>query len=54
MIANISNLINPFMPSSSIKIKEILNIKENTFNEIIIKGDIKLNDVSLLFNKIEN
>lgn len=53
MIANLSNLIYPFMPNASAKIKEILNLDEYKWEEISIKGDIKINNLSLLFNRFE-
>ncbi len=53
MIANISNLINPFMKESSQKIKDMLNIKEHSFKEILIDEDINVNEVPLLFERID-
>lgn len=54
MIANISNLLNPFIPETANKIKDLLSLNEASWNEITLKGDIKLNDIGLLFNRIEN
>lgn len=53
MMANISNLIEPFMPNTSNKIKSILNIKNSKWEEIKISGDIVIGDLPLLFQRIE-
>ncbi|MEG2600348.1 MAG: methionine--tRNA ligase [Bacilli bacterium] len=54
MIANISNLINPFMPNTSEKIKGFLGLVPFKYEEIILNGDYKINDLSLLFTRLEN
>ena len=48
MIANIANLINPFMPDTSRKIKEMLSLKSYSWMEEVINGDILINDLKLL------
>ena len=53
MIANISNLLMPFIPNGCKKIKELFEM-ETSYDEITIKGDIKLNDIGLLYERIEN
>ena len=53
MIANISNLIAPIMPNGSLKIKKMLNLNEFKFEEVMIKGDIKLNNVEILYNRLD-
>lgn len=53
MISNIANMINPFMPETSKKIKEMLSLKEYEWNEEVISGNIKINDLKLLFERIE-
>lgn len=53
MIANISNLINPFMPEASLRIKKLFTMKEVSWEEITLAGDIKLNDIGLLFERID-
>lgn len=53
IIANISNLIAPFMPNTSLKIKKILSLPEFTWQPITLKGDIKINELELLFNRID-
>lgn len=53
MMANLSNLLNPFIPTSTNKIKEILNLDEFKWEECKINGDIKINELSLLFDRID-
>ncbi len=53
MMANIANLIEPFMPDTSNKLCEILKTSNKTFEEITISGDILINELPLLFNRIE-
>ena len=53
MIANIANLIAPIMPNGSLKIKKMLNLGEFKFEETTISGDIKLNEVEILYNRLE-
>jgi methionyl-tRNA synthetase len=52
MIANISNLLNPFLPKSTNKIKEILNLKEASWEETKLEKDMKINNLSILFERI--
>lgn len=54
MIANIANLIAPILPDTAIKIKTMLNLTDLDWREKTINGDLVLNDVSLLFAKIED
>ena len=53
MIANIANLIYPVLPDTSKKIKEMLSLKDASWKEELIKGDIKINNLSLLFERID-
>lgn len=53
MIANLSNLLNPFIPTSSNKIKEMLNLDEFKWEEYNLKGDIKINNLDLLFARMD-
>ncbi len=53
MIANLSNLLRPFIPDTTDRMKSLLGIKENGWNEVTLSGDIKLNDIGLLFERIE-
>ena len=51
LIANLSNLYEPFMPSSSEVIRKYLEIKEATWHKIIIKPNIKIENVQMIFKK---
>ena len=53
MMANLSNLLYPFIPEAANKIKKMLNITNFNWEEINITGDIKINSLELLFNRIE-
>jgi len=53
LMANISNLLEPFIPTSSKKLKEMLKIKNSKWEYLVISENLKLTDVSILFNKIE-
>ena len=53
IIANLSNLFEPFMPATCIKIREYLNLtKKATWEEIDISGTIKLENIEPLFTRI--
>jgi methionyl-tRNA synthetase len=53
IIANLSNLFEPFMPASSKKIREYLNLDEKaSWKEIDIKGTVKLDNIEPLFTRI--
>ena len=54
MMANLSNLLNPFMPSSADKIKSMLSLDSFKWEECKLNGDIKINDLQLLFNRIDS
>ena len=51
LIANVSNLYEPFMPSSSEVIRKYLEIKEATWHKISIKPNIKIENVQMIFKK---
>ncbi len=53
MIANIANMIAPIMPDGSKKIKKMLGLDEFKFEEVSISGDIKINDVEILYDRLE-
>ena len=53
IIANLSNLVEPFMPRVAKDIKEMLSLEETSWNEILIENDIKINNCRLLFERIE-
>ena len=52
IIANLSNLVEPFMPKTSLKIKKALNIKNNMWS-LIEKKDGTLKEIDILFEKID-
>ena len=53
LIANLSNLMEPFMPKASKKIREILQLNEKpTWSPIDIKPEIELNLTEPLFTRI--
>lgn len=53
MISNMANLVNPILPKTSKKIKKMLNLKDYQWKEEKIKGAIHIENINLLFNKIE-
>ncbi len=53
MMANIANLIAPILMDTAVKIKEILNLKDLSWHEVELNGDITLKEVPLLFNRID-
>ncbi len=53
MMANIANLINPFIPDTSIRIIKLLKLDDPKWKHIELKENIKLDEISLLFNKID-
>lgn len=53
MIANMANLIAPIMPETSKKIKEMLHLPEFQWKVQEISGDIQLDDINLLFERID-
>lgn len=53
MMANIANLIAPILPHASIKIKDMLNLKEYKWEEEIIKGDYQINNLQVLYDRID-
>lgn len=53
MMANIANLIAPVMPQASAKIKNMLGLDEFKWEEEVISGDIVINNLEMLFNRID-
>lgn len=49
VIANLANILNPFMPVSSSKIKDILDLDELKWNYTSIDKDLKLKEIEPLF-----
>lgn len=54
LIANLSNLYEPFMPNSSRKIREYLGIEEVTWNKIVLLPNTRINNAEPLFTRIAN
>ncbi len=52
VIANLSNLFEPIMPTACKKIREYLKIENCTWNFIDVKVGTKLNNIEPLFNRI--
>ncbi|MGP1608565.1 MAG: methionine--tRNA ligase [Clostridium sp.] len=52
IIANISNLIEPFMPKTSQKLNTYLNIDKNIWKYIILQDKIKLEKIEPLFQRM--
>ncbi len=52
LIANISNLYEPFMPNSSEKVREYLGIKETTWKVVSILPNTRINHPKPLFSRI--
>ncbi len=53
IMANIANLIKPFMGDASSKIKDMLSFKEYRWEEEEPKGDITIKDLDILYNRID-
>ena len=54
IMANLSNLLNPFIPSSANKIKNMLGLKPFKWEEYQLDSDIKINNLELLFERIDD
>ena len=52
LIANISNLIEPFMPATAQKIRDYLKIENSSWEPIYIEKDIEVSNVQPLFNRM--
>lgn len=53
LIANISNIMEPFMPASSAKVRKIFGIDKPTWQFIAINSGIKLDDIEVLFTRLD-
>ena len=53
LIANIANIMEPFMPKSSEKIRKVLGIEKATWGKVTVKPHIKLDDVEILFTRYD-
>ena len=54
IMANLSNLLNPFIPSSADKIKNMLGLQPFKWEEYQLDSDIKINNLELLFERIDD
>lgn len=52
-IINIANLLNPFLPESSLKIKSWFSCEENTWTEIKLKSEINIGEFHILFERLD-
>lgn len=53
VIANLSNLLEPIMPETSKKLREYLKIEEASWKQIQIKEEISLENIEILFERID-
>lgn len=53
IIANLSNLIEPIMPQTSKRLREYLKIERPLWKQIQIKEKISLNNIGMLFERID-
>ena len=53
MMANIANLIKPFMPDASDKIKDMLSFADYKWEEEVINGDININNYGIIYERID-
>ncbi len=52
IIANLANILNPFMPETSLKIKDILDLDSLSWNYTEIEKDLKLKEIEPLFTRM--
>lgn len=52
-IANGANLLNPFLPESSLKLKDWLKLKEFSWKVIKVESGVEIGDFHILFNRID-
>lgn len=53
IIANLSNIFEPFMPATCEKIRSYLNIQDKSWKLITLENNVKLNQIEPLFTRIE-
>lgn len=53
LVANLSNLYEPFMPKSSSKVREFLDIEKCSWNYIELEKNKKINGITPLFERIK-
>ena len=54
MMANMANMIQPILPNASKKIKKMLNLEEYKWEEEIIKGDYKIENLEIIYEKYDD
>ena len=54
MIANMANMIAPILPHASKKITEMLDLKDKTWGEYNLSGDLKIKGLQILYDKLES
>lgn len=52
-IINIANILNPFLPESSAKIKSWFSCEESTWREIKLKSEINIGEFYVLFERLD-
>ncbi|MDP4092641.1 MAG: methionine--tRNA ligase [Bacillota bacterium] len=53
IIANLSNLLSPFIPFSCAKLRKMLNVSAAAWKSIIVSPNTELNESELLFERID-
>lgn len=53
IIANLSNLLHPFIPSSADKVKSMLSLKPFIWEEYKLDSDLRIDHLELLFDRID-
>lgn len=53
MIANMANMIIPILPHASEKIRKMLDLPEATYEEVELNGEYKINNLDILYNRID-
>ena len=54
LMGNIANMLEPFIPKSSKKLKEMLKITTDNWNYVTVEQNLHLNNVEILFNRIDS
>ena len=52
-IINIANILNPFLPESSAKIKSWFSYEENAWREIELKSGVNIGEFHVLFERLD-
>ena len=52
LIANISNIIEPFMPATAEKIRKYLNIEKCTWEPVKLNSELMLENIEPLFERM--